>query len=364
MTRFPPQRWFATAMLSAGMVATVAAQEPITAPPPILETTEQQALLPVLDPRSGRVEAMLLLESPIQTATPKSPLDRVIGPASGPRETRDWLLAHRRPLAGGALDGSLSIEANTGMALLCDSSAVLSTLGALAEHCLLTKLDDRGHDPLLNRGRGIGIGARVDLGGDNAWLSLNADLGHAWIGQHGPRFALPPYLAGPAGSIGGFESFRPNLFDSDPFSVYALSGSESGRIELERLGLTGVMRIGQEGWVSLGGSLSRAQLIPTYTILPGPLGWSMNELTLGAGYRAFSGSITSRVIEIPGQSGSLNDIDIGLTWRTPWSARISIGARNVSGPTTPAGVLRTPELDVRGDEGEATIPYVRYRQDL
>ncbi len=135
------------------------------------------------------------------------------------------------------------------------------------------------------------------------------------------------------------------------------------RHDIQRLGLTGVMRLGRNGWINLGGTLARAQLIPTHSLLPGPLALTMSELTLGGGYGPFSGAITSRVIELPGQT-RLNDLDIGLTWRTPWSGRLSIGARNRSGSTAGVNAFGLPELDTQGEDEEATIPYVRYRQDL
>ena len=64
-----------------------------------------------------------------------------------------------------------------------------------------------------------------------------------------------------------------------------------------------------------------------------------------------------RVIEVPGQPGKWEGFGVGLTWRTPWSGQLSVGADNV--------VTRgkNPFAPSKGEE-EGTVPYVRYQQDL
>jgi hypothetical protein len=49
---------------------------------------------------------------------------------------------------------------------------------------------------------------------------------------------------------------------------------------------------------------------------------------------------------------------VGLTWRTPWSGQLTVGAENIvtrgKNPFAPSG----------SDKDEGTVPYVRYEQDL
>ena len=49
---------------------------------------------------------------------------------------------------------------------------------------------------------------------------------------------------------------------------------------------------------------------------------------------------------------------LGLTWRTPWSGQLSVGADNV----VTRG--RNPFSTNGSKDDEGTVPYVRYQQDL
>ena len=320
----------------------------------------ETALLPVVDPRSGRVEHMLLLESSTSFMA-GSPVDRVLGLEDGTLAANTPLISWNRQLGRGVrLSSSLSLESQSSMALLCDSGAVLPTLGSLAEHCLLARLDDES-DPLLSHNRGASIGGRISLSGELGSIGLSLAGTRLYPNANGRLdFGMPDYLAGPLFSQGPMAGV--GLLASD--ALFLAPGLREARNDFQRLGLTGVMRLGNNGWVSLGGTLARAQIIPAAAVLPGPLSWNISELSLGGGYGAFSGAITNRVIEIPGQAGHLSDLDVGFTWRTPWSGQLSIGARNISGDATSTNAFGLPELDVRGENNEATIPYVRYRQDL
>jgi len=64
------------------------------------------------------------------------------------------------------------------------------------------------------------------------------------------------------------------------------------------------------------------------------------------------------VIDTPGQP-KWEGLGLGVTWRTPWSGQLSVGADNVisrgKNPFSP--------VDAQGDD-EGTVPYVRYEQDL
>ena len=70
-------------------------------------------------------------------------------------------------------------------------------------------------------------------------------------------------------------------------------------------------------------------------------------------------AIVGHVVDTPGQP-KWSGLGLGLTWRTPWSGQLTVGADNVvtrgKNPFTAAGNT--------GDDGEGTVPYVRYEQDL
>jgi hypothetical protein len=63
------------------------------------------------------------------------------------------------------------------------------------------------------------------------------------------------------------------------------------------------------------------------------------------------------VVDTPGQP-KWEAFGLGLTWRTPWSGQLTVGADNVvtrgKNPFSP---------DASGDQ-DGTVPYVRYEQDL
>ncbi|MNN94401.1 hypothetical protein D3C81_2130140 [compost metagenome] len=86
--------------------------------------------------------------------------------------------------------------------------------------------------------------------------------------------------------------------------------------------------------------------------------WDSKSLTIGAGYGNFSGNIIGRVVDVPGQPGKWEGLGVGLTWRTPWSGQLTVGAENVVTRGKNPFAPRNESTD------EGTVPYVRYEQDL
>jgi hypothetical protein len=88
----------------------------------------------------------------------------------------------------------------------------------------------------------------------------------------------------------------------------------------------------------------------------------VGSLSLAGGRGNFGGEITGQMIEVPGQSSRYSTLGAGVTWRTPWKAKLSVGADNiVTRGKNPFGLPDAREVQ---GEDEGRVPYVRYQQDL
>lgn len=253
------------------------------------------SVLPVWNNASGKVEALLLLEPTGQAST-------------GAR----WRLGN-----GNSLDAAFGLSTGDSLGLLCDrENGLAANIGNLASHCMLTSLGDVPQD-------GKRIAASATLNRPGARLGLSAGT---------QREGLSP----------GW-----------------LSGGLTGQVEQNDLAVFGQKSIGREAFVSIGGAYARARLIPL-SDAPAALAdqWSSKSLSVGGGYGPFSANIVGRVIDVPGQPGKLEGLGVGLTWRTPWSGQLTLGAENV--------VTRgkNPFSTTGEAANEGTVPYVRYEQDL
>jgi len=116
--------------------------------------------------------------------------------------------------------------------------------------------------------------------------------------------------------------------------------------------------IGTDTYLSIAGTVTRATLVP-YSAAPVDPGRALNSksLALGGSYGAFSANIIGQVVDSPGQPRWEN-LGLGVTWRTPWSGQLTVGADNIvtSGrnPFSPGGETHA----------EGTVPYVRYEQEF
>ncbi len=295
---------------------------------------ESQRVLPVLSQESGRIEALLLLDEPAAGAS--RALDRVLG---AERSTAAGTLRFSRPTPG-RLGAELAIEAQPGLALLCRGNiGIAAALGALGEHCLLA--DMGSEDPLLANAGSRRIGMQA------AWQSADAGIDL--------RFGLSWLELGTPASLAPIESHTLAL----PAIVGGLPGLS---IDAWQLQLGGGSRIGRTGWLQLDGSTGRTQ--QTGLQWAGmPLRWDTTTLTLGGGLGDFSGTLTGRLIEVPGGAQpSWVDFDLGVSWRTPWRAQFTVGARNLLGHPD-ASQWPLPALP-RSGEADTRTPYVRYHQDL
>ena len=265
---------------------------------------DRQTVLPVWNKGSGKVEAILLLE-PTGEAGP------------GAR----WRFGNN------SLDAAFGLGAGDSLGLLCSGPGG-GDINSLASHCLLASLgaDGRGTDA---------PGAR----------RLSATTA---ISRQGNRFGLSASTTQNAG--------LPAWLSADGGSALA----QADRIEQNHLQVFGQKNLGAEAYVSIAGTYARARLVPLADAAPGMADrWDSKSLSVGGGYGPFSASIIGRVVDMPGQpDGKWEGLGLGLTWRTPWSGQLTVGAENVvtrgKNPFSPS--------NSDGDEG--TVPYVRYEQSL
>lgn len=276
--------------------------------------------LPII--RNNQVEGFLLID----TGAPRASLDRILGRESSPSVGAGVVFPMDQ---GRRLSTSLSLEANPTIGLLCNGGVASS----LSQDCLVANLTPSPAAPLALSAPGLRAQARLE--GDEG--SLSASLGLNRFELDGPMM-LPGAVAAGAGPLG-------------------FNGTE---VEQEDIGLLGELKVGESGWISVGGTLARARVVAANQ-LPGglPPEWNTGSLTVGGGVGNFGGEIIGRVIEIPGSTVKYRGVGLGVTWRAPWRARLSVGAENVvSDGQNPFA----PRNDGDGDEDR--VPYIRYEQDL
>lgn len=321
--------------IAAFLLAACAAVVHAQAPAPLVMASQDEGnttALPII--RNNQVEGFLLIESGSNGSGTRSALDRMLGRDTGPSVGAGFTI----PLDNGRRVGtSLSLETNPTVGLLCNGSAMSRSFGSLAQHCLVANLAPTPGSPLaLSR---PGLRAETRLEGDRS--ALTASLGLSRFDVDGP-VALPGALAGNGGSD----------------LMLSLNGSN---FEQEDIGLLGEMKVGESGWVSIGGTLARARIVPA-SQLPGGVRpqWNTGTLSLGGGVGNFGGEIIGRVIEIPGSTARYSNVGVGVTWRAPWRARLSVGAENL------ASRGKNPFAPARNDDEDESsrVPYIRYEQDL
>lgn len=216
------------------------------------------------------------------------------------------------------LEATYGLQTGDSLALLCDRrNGVAPAIGQLASNCVLASVDD--DKP--------GSGSRHA----NAGVSLARNGGKLGLSFGTGRDTLPAWLTpGQAG---------PARYNQNDFSLFAEKA------------------ISREGFVSVGGTVARARLVPAADVPQLADQWNTRSLSVGGGYGAFGANIIGRVVNVPGESEVWKGLGLGLTWRTPWNGQLSVGADNV--------VTRGKNPFSMGtDDGEGTVPYVRYEQDL
>lgn len=254
------------------------------------------AVVPVLNKGSGRLEAVLLLE----------PASSGVGTGA------------RWKFGSTTLEATYGLQGGDSLALLCDRpDGISSTIGQLASNCVLAALE----------GGKQSAGSRYGSAG--ASISRNGGRLGVLIGSG--RITLPAWLS---------PTQTTNKVHSSDFSLYAEKS------------------LGREGFVSVGGTVARARLVPATDVPQLADEWNTRSLSVGGGVGAFGANVVGRVVNVPGESSMWKGLGLGLTWRTPWSGQLSVGADNV----VTSG--RNPFSSSNNRDDEGTVPYVRYQQDL
>lgn len=220
----------------------------------------------------------------------------------------------RARLGRPSLDATFGLDQDDSLGLLCSNAPTGTALSALASNCMLARSD-----------------------GNTRQFSAGASLvrpgGRIGVTAGSSRHQLPAWLnSSPRGGARG---------------------------EQANLTVMGQKNIGREGYVSLAGTYARARLVPLADASPALASqWNSKGISVGAGYGPFSANIVGRVIDAPGRDEKWQGLGLGITWRTPWSGQLTVGADNV--------VTRgkNPFAPRNAGDDEGTVPYVRYQQDL
>jgi len=209
------------------------------------------------------------------------------------------------------LDTAFGLNSGDSLGLLCDRKlGMASALNSLVDNCVLASVPSRrsGSATLFQRGgTQIGIGAGTSRTPIPSWMNPNG---------------------------GG------------------------GRVDLNDITIFSQKSLPREGFISIAGTVAKARL-QTPSEIPGFSDrWTSRQLNLGGGLGAFGVNVIGEVVDTPGKDrwGSLG---LGLSWRTPWSGQLTVGADNL---VTRGKNPFAPASEANGDEG--AVPYVRYEQDL
>jgi hypothetical protein len=232
-------------------------------------------------------------------------------------EPADGAAGARWHFGDGALETVFGLRARDSLGLLCDrKTGIANTIGNLANHCMV-----------------------ATLGGNRASSDRRINATTSFV-RGGSRLGL---------NIGNGEGTIPSWLSPT---------GKDGRIEQNDLTLFGEKNIGREGFVSIGGTVAKARLVPASDVPALADRWNARSLSIGGGYGPFSGNIIGRVIDVPGQTTPWQGLGLGFTWRTPWSGQLTVGADNI--------VTRgkNPFAAPADADDQGTVPYVRYEQDL
>jgi hypothetical protein len=268
----------------------------------MLKPNTTPTVIPVWNLHSGQIEALLVLES--------DPHQR----------GRAWVQAPQRGSSSAAMPGT-GVNFTSGMAIFCSGQAGgFNQLSVLGE-CQFGKPTSRY--PAINS---PGLATKAMLK-----RTPESDLGFSGAGG-AQRRMLPTE----------FDAPQPAAVKSQNLSAAQAS----------------------EGWVSINGTLSKGRLIPASQFPKGvPTEWDRGAFEIPKRERSLSGEVVGNVVQIPGQDSNLKSVGAGLSWKTPWKSKVSVGAESLlsQGRSSMDLSNQSPIIDQRVD---GVQPYVRVEIDL
>ncbi len=213
------------------------------------------------------------------------------------------------------LDHAFGLTAGDSLGMVCDRKQGLGrALDNLIDNCVLASVS-------FDRARRNGAAAMFGRNGTKVG-----------IGAVNTRATMPQWLA---------------------------PGAGNGKVDINEITVFSQKDLPRQGYVSIAGTVAKARL-QNPTEIPGFSDrWTSRELSVGGGIGAFGVNVIGEVVDTPGSDNKWEGLSLGLSWRTPWSGQLTVGADNLvtrgKNPFSPSS---------NGGEEEGAVPYVRYEQDL
>ncbi len=308
-------------LIIAAMATSAVAQNSAKSP---LVDRQAQTMLPIWNGLNNKLEGVLLVDS---NSISSSNSRTVIRPANSLATLNIPLTSQLK------LSTSLSLSNNPGLGLVCNGQpGLFNNLDNLAQNCRIGDL----------------LNPNSNFGSSRPELIMQSQLRYK-------NFLLS---AGGNWSQFNFNAFTGN---NNPAMVNNNPRITSAAVQKKEINLNGEIALGQKTWLNLGGTIAQARVIPasqlTGKTLPDE--WQTNSVTISAGRGNFGGEITGSNIQIPGQPNSYKSLGAGVTWKTPWRGKLSVGADNInSSGTNPFKGTDNNPLD------NGAVPFVKYEVDL
>jgi len=223
----------------------------------------------------------------------------------------------------------------------CAEASGLLRIGSLGQQCLM-------QGTLQLELPGQVATAEVGIAAEGKRWELGLSYGQTWLED-----ATSPWLTY-AGST------APRL------PTAAIAPNDLERLDRRGLAMAAQWRLTEASALQLNAAINQLRLQDNP--IAAPIKLDRTEIGLGLVFGALSGTVTGHTQSSIGpQLGSLplpafSGLDVGISWRTPWRAELSVGTHNVISNGDPV-LLPTPQANVI-DAGAARTPYVRYKQDL
>ncbi len=289
-------------MITALLCSTVAPAQNSTRQ--MLKSNTTPTVIPIWNIHSGQIEALLVLDR-------------------NPQTSRAWVQAAKTPNIIWPNQKAPSVNFDNGMAIFCSGqSNSFSQLSALGD-CAFGKKSSQY--PAINS-PSLQTKALLRRNANSAEQSLLSALSPATRKQLATEFDSP-----------GASAAKP---------------------------LNMLPNKANEGWVSINGNLMRGKLIPASQFPKGvATEWDKKTFEVPERQKSISGDVVGNIVRIPGQDSNTQSIGAGVSWKTPWKGKVSLGAESMlsQGRSSDSNSTQAPITDQRVD---GVTPYVRVEIDL